>query len=336
LRVFAILTGTMLLVKKTLALLFRILTLGIPLLGVLDAIAGQDAQEFQVEGVMRTTQTSTPPTSSRVQIEHRGSQWAIREITRLSPVILHPTNLPVPNVWVHSLSNDGTNIYYLEHVESNSIRSASFDHPNAIPNSLNGHIHSLGFPKWVLEPTMVSLFYAYLSARYLDEATNNLLDPISFGPNEMGLFGDQQVRAIHRRAPGPHGLPKEIVFLDYEAKSTNFLLIASSFTNVFGIQLPLRVVVTRYNTRNGEPLQIYEFEVTGIRDKGGPSSFRPDLTPGALVRDYRFSHGTAYVQGIDHGILTNWPTEAEAKLRPDYEGNKFNWELIRLRSLNGI
>ena len=179
---------------------------------------------------------------------------------------------------------------------------------------------------------MVSLFYAYLSARYLDEATNNLLEPIKFAPTDLTFLGDRPVRAIYQRTPDSHGLPREIAFL-YDGKSTNFLLAASNFT--IGLQLPMRVTVTMYDTRNGEPLQIYEFEVSDIKHKAGPSSFRPELTPGALVRDYRFSHGMAYVQGIDHGFLTNWPTEAEAKLRPDYEGNKVDWELRRIHSLTG-
>jgi hypothetical protein len=233
------------------------------------------------------------------------------------------------------LSSDGTNIYYLTHCETNSIDSTSFEHPNAIPNSMRAQIHPPGFPKWVTEPTTVSLFYAYLSAAYLDDATNNLLDPIRFAPNELALFEDQQVRAIYQRASDSHGLPSDIVFFDHDGKSTNFILAASNFTIGSGIQLPLRVMVTRLDTRNGNPLQIYEFGVSDIRHKAGRSSFRPELAPGALVRDYRFSHGMAYAQGIDHGLLTNWPTEAEAKLRPDYEGNKINWERRRLHSLEG-
>jgi hypothetical protein len=323
-------------VKDTLRQLFKITTHGIPLLAVVGALAAQDLQEFQVEGVLHITQPSSPSSAHRVQISHQGSQWAIQEImtTLLGDPAHYPTNLPVPNVAVHTLSSDGTNIYFVSHLETNAIDSASFDQPNAIPNSLHGQIHQPGFPKWVVEPTMVSLFYAYLSARYLDEATNNLLDPIKFAPTDRTFLGDRQVRSIYERTPGSHGLPRDIAFL-HDGKSTNFLLAASNFTNAFGLQLPRRVMVTRYDTRYEDPLQIYEFEVSDIRDKAGSSSFRPELTPGALVRDYRFSHGIAYVQGIDHGVLTNWPTEAEAKLRPDYEGNKVDWELRRIHSLNG-
>lgn len=324
-------------VKGALRQVFKMMPLGLLLLSVVDALAGQELQEFQVEGVLRFTQPSSPlpPASRRVRINSHGNQWAIRQILSTRLMTRYPTNMPIPNVEVQMLSSDGTNIYYLEHCETNSMSSASFDHPNPILNTLVGQIHQPGFPRWVCEPSMVSLFYAYLSARYLDEVTNNLLDPIHFSPMDLAIFEDQKVHAIYQRTSDSHGLPREIVFFDYDGKATNFLLAASNLTLLPGGQLPLRVEVTRYNSRNGEPLQTYDFEVSDIKHKPGASSFRPDLTPGALVRDYRFTHGMAYVQGIDHGFLTNWPTEAEAKLRPDYEGNKINWERIRIRNSTG-
>jgi hypothetical protein len=102
--------------KDTLGQVFRIISLGIPLLAVLDVLAGQDSEEFQVEGVMHITQphSAFPATSRRVQVNHRGNQWAIREI--MTTRVINPASfgdLPIPNVAVHLLSSDGTNIYYL-------------------------------------------------------------------------------------------------------------------------------------------------------------------------------------------------------------------------------
>src|SRR5262249_153134 len=158
-----------------------------------------------------------------------------------------------------------------------SLASTSFEHPDPMTNSLQGQIHQPGFPKWIWEPTMVILFYAYLSAEYLNEATNDLLDSIKLTPMDMTLLEDRPVRAIYKRTAHSHGLPRNIAFLQ-DGKTTNFLFVSSNFTNVSGIQLPMRVMVTMYDTVNGDRLQIYAFEVSDIKDKAGPSSFRPDLS----------------------------------------------------------
>jgi hypothetical protein len=286
--------------------------LGVALLFGLDAFAAQAPQEFQVEGVLHT-KGSSPSAAHRVQVNYKGGQWAIREIaeTNVKDASRWPANLTIPNVTVNTLSSDGTNIYYVAHYETNSITSASFEHPNAISNNLIAAIYAPGFPDGLPHPSMAILFYAYLSTQYLNSVTNDLLDPIRLG------YGAGRVPAIYKRMQDSVGLPSEIVFFDEEGKRTNAILQSSNLGSRSGIVLPKRVVVTMFASFNGEPVATYDFEATVLRDKCGSIPFRPDLTTGAYVNDCRFSRGAIAgpVPAISYGIRTNWPTEAEGELR---------------------
>ncbi|HTL56836.1 MAG TPA: hypothetical protein VL361_14240 [Candidatus Limnocylindrales bacterium] len=295
----------------------RLIALGTACLCVINAIGAQDIPEFEVDGVMTVEQPqfAFPPGGgpARFQVSVRGCQWAVRHIRE---TIIRGTTERNAGLLVTETSDNGTNIHLVQHLEEKTSDSLSYDSTRALSNSSWAQIHPSGFPRWIVEPEMVCLFYAYASSCYFDSVTNNLLDPVSFSPMDLRWAKARQ-RAVFRRHSGSAGLPVQICFLDDSGPGTNATLISSSFTNISGFQIPLRVVYTRYDA-GGEPRIIYEFQGTGVKANRATVSFNPELPAGTWVSDYRFYQGELNGGVIQLGNMDHWPTETEVKLRPEY------------------
>jgi len=277
------------------------------------------AYEFEVDGVMVVTPLSNfalrmklPQFSCRMHVCYRNCQWRIAQVWE------SPTNRIV-----QTISTDGNYIYKVDHVET---LQTSW---KALPNSWTVEIHAPGFPRRILAPEAMVLFYAYASNCYFDSVTNRLLDPIKFQPSDL-QNGDSVERAVFALNSDALGLPRQISFLSAEQDVTNASFSAFGFTNIGPNQIPLTAVVTRFAQG---PHTRYEFRANKIRSDCSLVSLKPQFPSGALTYDYRFSRGKvdgppiAYPLSLDH-----WPSEAEAKLQPGYRTTQLNWEVMKKRT----
>ncbi|HYG35289.1 MAG TPA: hypothetical protein VEC99_10920 [Clostridia bacterium] len=307
----------------------RLIALGTAFLWVINAPAAQDIPEFEVDGVMSIVQPQLAfplRGPAQLQVCVRGCQWAVRHSRETAGKNAH--------LLVTETSDNGTNIHLVSHLEQNTSGSLAYDSTRAISNSWEAQIHPSGFPRWIVAPEMVCLFYAYASSCYFDSVTNNLLDPVGFSPTDLP-WAEAKLRAAFRRNSGSPRLPVEICFLDNSGMKTNATLTSSSFTNIAGLQIPLRVVYTRYDAGGG-PREIYKFQVSGVKPNRATVSFNPELPSGTWVSDYRFYHGDLSGRGIIRfGQMDHWPTEAEAKLSADdnRNSNLRAWEPDSLQKL---
>jgi hypothetical protein len=282
------------------------------------------AAEFEVAGVMKVDPITFKPFSSKFRICVRGCNWAIFQ-TWESPT----------NKIIIEMSDDGNNIFELQHIE------IPMENGDWMPasNSYVGSLYPSGFPYRVLDTEIVALFYAYASTCYLNSVTNQLLGPIKFEPRDL-VWGDASVSAIYERNPYSPNLPAQIVFLNhYSAKErwTNAVFSASDFTNVSGLTIPEAVSLIRYHANEGRVYTKYEFQVSSVINKCYIDTFTPDLTKRAFVQDQRFSRGVAQVPSITYGVLTNgvWPSLADAKRQPGYKVAQMDWEKIARNHAGG-
>jgi hypothetical protein len=281
------------------------------------AIRASAVVEFEVQGVMQITphRTKANSTTCRMRLFCRDCQWAITQTWEVGT-----------NRVVRQMSDDGKNIYIIEHIEA-LLPNAETE---AIPNSWVAQIHRSGFPCWVLETEAITLFYAYASTCYLDTIKSDLIDPIKVQPSDL-LYGNRRVKAWVARNHDSPRLPNLIGFFDYSSKLTNTVLRAESFTNIAGFQLPNRCLLRRYDPRNGKKLIDYEFHADELNGRCSMQSFTLNLPKNTYVSDYRFSHGEAYVPAIVHPSASGgWPTEDQSKKKKSFAVTQRNWEQIQM------
>jgi hypothetical protein len=297
------------------------LLLGFVLITLLGFLCGNAcAHEYELNGVMTDEPAGHPPFACNMHVYVRDCRWAIFQTWE------SPTNRIVTQ-----MSDDGTNIYTLDHVETPSLKNGW----EAMPNSYVGNIYPSGFPYRVVRTEIVALFYAYASSCYLDSVTNGLLGPIKFHPGQL-MMGDARVSVNLYRNSFPPRLPECICFLNIEGSKvqwTNVVLRAFDFTNLGSIQIPSAVELIRYRPKQATIFTRYEFRVTNILDQCSLKSFTPFLPAHSFVEDNRFATGRADVPPITYGQTTNsqWPTVDEAKLQPSYKVTQLDWQKIRQR-----
>lgn len=273
------------------------------------------AHEFEVDGTMRITPTGYPAFSHSIHIYVRDCQWAIFRVLEDSTYRT-----------VVEISDDGDNIYKLTRVETKNGSFSPDDYANVIPNSLlAGEIHPSGFPFRMLEIESITLYYAYASSCYLDSLTNQIIGSIMLSPSEL-QSGDERSQALITRGSPPLRLPSKIIFWDDTRKWTNPIFSASEYTNFGNAQIPSRVSLFQYYQGETNILETFEFHATRILDTCSLKSFRPLLSNGALIADYRFSHQNTYTPGIPQIVTNTWPTMAESKLKRGYAATQINRE----------
>lgn len=280
------------------------------------------AYEFEVEGNMEIAPSGFSAFSSKMHVYVHGCQWRISE-----------TWQSATNRIITEIGDDGTNIYRLDHVETNTPSAPSLW--GIDPSSWIGAIHRAGFPYRTIETDIVTLFYAYASHCYLDSVTNNFLGPIKFQPTDLKM-GDLPVQARIVRDSAAPQLPEQISFLGAQGgrlESTNSFFEASIFTNVGAAHIPLRVSVLRYRPERSSVLVKYEFSVSTARPKCSTSAFDLACPSGTFIQDYRFSHGDANVSPIMVGVLPSpgWPSLEQSKTKLGYRGTRLDWETAARR-----
>ncbi len=106
-----------------------------------------------------------PAFSSKLRVYVRDCQWAIFQTWETAT-----------NKLITEMSDDGTNIYVLEHQEARDAgASATAAEWPVDPFSWLGEIHPSGFPYRRLNTEIGILFYAYASSCYLDSLTNEMI-----------------------------------------------------------------------------------------------------------------------------------------------------------------
>jgi hypothetical protein len=273
-------------------------------------------QEFALEGVLSVVpqRYSIKPYSLRMEVAYKHPNWAIRQIWETDGT----------NRLVTELRDDGTNLYKLDHWEPMTKKYSSGDYSEAYPRGWTAELHRSGFPSYVnvFEPFII--YYAYASAPYLDSVTNSLLIPMKFSP-EYWEQGDRPVKALITRSGESLNLPKSICFFSYEGDKTNAVMISESFTNVGKVRIPNVVHVTRYAS-DGKVLCLFRFDVSKVRSECGIPSFRPIIPASqAVISDFRFSHGHAYVPPVT-SFTNDWPDELQSKSHPSYKATQLDWE----------
>lgn len=272
---------------------------------------GEAEYEFELNGVMEIIphRYNIPAFSCKMRVCCRDCQWAISKIWETKT-----------NRIVQEMSDDGTNIYSLTHIEA--LKNTWIW--TAIPNSWVAQIHRSGFPRYALQTEEAMLFYAYASTCYLDSVTNSFIDPIKFEPNDL-LEGDKRVKGVIIYSSARIRLPQQLCFLSVQETRTNAVLNANNITNIGMIQIPLEVSLRRFALDDGTPLIDYMFKVDNLTQHCKIESFKVRLPSAALVSDYRFSQGQAYVPPIVESATNGWMDEATAKLQPSYKTTQLDW-----------
>jgi hypothetical protein len=268
---------------------------------------------FQVEGTM-TIAAKNPaiaPLVCKMRVEYKDCRWAISQVWEKPSYRI-----------TRRMTDDLQAIYVVSQIESNSAYGWI-----EVTNSHVAAVHGPGFPHRMLASEMVILFYAYASSCYLNSSASPYLGNIKFQPSDWEQ-GDRLARVTIRRNDGPLQLPVEICFLNLAETKTNALLVTSAFTNLGGIHVPAKVLLTRF-TDEGEVLGTYAFDATVLRTVSETETFRPTLASGTLVEDHRFSHGKAYVPPIAHGPVNDWPSEDAARAKRGYNVTQLDWERIQ-------
>jgi hypothetical protein len=230
-------------------------------------------------------------------------------------VVNHP-NIPiiqlpemVTNRLVREMTDDGTYIYVLSHVE---LPERGWEVQS---NSWAGEMYPPGAPRRLLAPELEMMFYAYASACYLDSVTNQLLTPIKMGPQQLADDDLQAPAWITRDSPS--SLPAEICFLKTNREDTNCILRTFAFTNVGGAHIPLKAVLTGFG-KSGAPLVEYTFEAERVSGGTSVATFTPELTANTFIQDYRFA-GVADDLPIFYPGTNAWPSEAASRAHPNYQ-----------------
>jgi hypothetical protein len=262
------------------------------------------ARGFEVVGIMEIKPTGHPTFSHLMQIFVQDRQWAVFRIIE-----------NVTNRTVVEISDDGTNIYNLTHLEPKAIGISPLESYSLSNCMAAGEIHPTGFPFRMLETESVSLFYAYASTYYLDTHTNQMIGSIILQPSDLH-DGDKLSDVLLERTEAPLYLPREITFIDKAANWTNCILRCKDFTNIVGMQIPLEVSLERFYRDKTNILQTFTFHATKVYGECSLGSFTPSINSnGVFVCDYRFSHHGSYVPGIPQVVTNAWPTMAESKLK---------------------
>jgi len=116
-----------------------------------------------------------------------------------------------------------------------------------------------------------------------------MIGSIRFQPRDEPRSYEGTYALITRSSP-PLRLPSKIIFLPEFQNVTNAVLSTSEFTNLAGVQVPLKVSLVRYFQNKTNILTTYEFQATRISEKCPLKSFKPRLPSRAYVTDYRFPH----------------------------------------------
>jgi len=254
-----------------------------------------------------------PKFSCKTRVFFRDCQWAVFTIWETST-----------NRIIQEMSDDGTNIYLVSRIEKLENNWMWTD----VPNSWVGSIHRSGFPRFALQTVEEILFYAYTSTCYLNSVSNGFVDPIKFEPDDL-FEGDKRVKAEIKYSNGSIRLPQEIYFSPRRLGETNIILRVNTITNIGKLQIPLELSLTRFASDDWKPLIDYSFKLISAAPSCSLESFKPSISSTALVSDYRFSHGQAYVPPIVEFATNSWVSEAAAKSQSDYKSTQLDWEEIQ-------
>ena len=283
--------------KTTLISIFHLL-IGCGLMTAFVGLCGNSGEyEFELEGVMSDEPAGHTAFTCNMHVAVCDCRWAIFQTWE------SPTNRIITE-----LSDDGTNIYQLDHIEKPSVNNGW----EPMPNSYVGNLYPTGFPLTVLDPENVILFYAYASSCYLDSVTNGLLAPIRLGPGPS-MTGNARVPDNLFRNPSSPRLPGRICFLeihDLGVQWTNAILSTFDSTNLGSIKIPSRVEFVSYRANPARIVTRYAFHATNFLNHCSLQSFTPVLAGRAVVEDNRFARGRVDVPPISYPQITNsqWPT----------------------------
>jgi hypothetical protein len=276
------------------------------------------AQSFEIGGTMTITprRYSIPPYSLRVWVALSYTNWAVTQVWETKST----------NRYVTEVSDDGRWLYKVDHWEPKANAFRLRDYSNCISNSWVSQIFVSGPPAYLMDGESSILYYAFASRSYLGSLTNHLAIPIKFTP-EFFEEGARPAPVSINRHKDAFGFPERISFLTYDGKGTNAVLEASKWTSLEGGEVPMTVIVTQYASDGGE-LCIYRFNGDRLSNRSGLTNFTPRLPATAVISDFRFSHGNAYVPPLVF-FSNGWPSITEAKLAPNFKVTQWDWERIQ-------
>jgi hypothetical protein len=247
------------------------------------------AHQFELEGTMTYTWQDHVQMLYSMQVYVQDCQWAIFKTYNWTT-----------NRLVTEMSSDGSFIYCLDRIETNTGTVRPEDYTEAYPNSLIGQIQSVDFPFGTLNTEGITLFYAYASSCYLNTHTNHVIGSIPFNPQSLQRNEAEGEYAKITRGEQPLELPTEISFLAPFQPGTNAVLTTSEFTNFANVQIPMRVSVVHGPTT-------YEFHAARVSDTCSLKSFKPELPHGAYVTDFRVPHFLGSDPGSFRMATNGWP-----------------------------
>jgi hypothetical protein len=178
-------------------------------------------------------------------------------------------------------------------------------------NSEQAEIQYFPVPNFGLDRGMLSVWFAYASQCYLDNAHPGYLSPLN-GYNPILLSMGYEQEAQLTRQPAPPGLPERAVIFDdgrftgfsgvarpspFNQGFTNTVFQTLAFTNLAGMDIPLHSTIFHFAPKLGgaSTNAIYcwyheDIYLTNLSSTISITHFRPESTNGVFsVEDHRFN-----------------------------------------------
>ena len=264
-------------------------------------IHGSYGQQFQVDGKI----TSSYVDSRGLLQNEVTSDFNVCVSNCAWVITITPTNKSEADY--HRLSYDGGQLYIYTDAQTAiskmiaEMRSSGSVVPDKI-NLAHGCVVNSEVPHYMGANGAGQIWLTYASACYFQKNGSNLLDVpwiYGFGTNgEVVMVNDlAQCRGVWKIGRDSPQTPRSVLYFGDEFETfTNAVYESMTFTNLFGLLLPVESVFTvntcvRDGSGNANTRVAYRFavEAKSIRSSGSIGNFPPSVSALTMVTDHRFT-----------------------------------------------